>query len=1332
VTGQVPGVEPVDVDRVLVVTFTEAAALQMRERIARAVRGKLDELERLGQEAAAGSGPDPAAGDGLVAHLRRQAALLGRASISTLHSFCHSVCRRYFHRLGLDPAFEVISDEEATLLRSEVLDEVFESLYERADPGFLALVEAYGDERGDDRLRETILRLHDFSRSHPDPDGWLERAAAAFEPDPEEPFVQSAFGRSIVKDVEITLLELADRLHLAERLARAPGGPAAYAPVLADDAARLKVALQACRAGFTRWDDVTAAIGQAAEFERLPPVRTAGAPDPERAERLKQTVQDARNTVKRSLTSLAGTLSTRTEETIATELRALAAPMQALARLVTLFDSEYGQAKDERAMVDFSDLEHLCLRVLTAGEAALDGREPGRPDRTRRLPSDAALELRERFHEVLVDEYQDTNGVQEAILQLVSRGDNLFMVGDVKQSIYRFRLADPQLFMEKAACPERGGYIPVTPGEPPPPASSGCPGRRVTLRSNFRSRRPVLDGVNYIFRRLMRDAAQMEIDYNEEAELVYGAGEAYGPAGEEGPAVELHLVEHASPGREQAGRAAPGEDGAGGQPQPESGSASEPGSEPDFEHLHAVEREAHVIARRIREIVGSELVYDSRLESGARRRGGYRKARYRDIVILMRATTGLANQVLEVLRQHDIPAHAQLSTGYFTASEVETVLSLLRLIDNPRQDIPLAAVLRSPIVGLDEADLARVRLARREGDYYGAVLAAAGLAREESDGNLQGRLRRFLERLDDWRTAARRGPLSALVWRLLSETGFYAYVGGLRGGRQRQANLRTLHDRARQFDQFSRQGLARFLRFIDQLRESEGDLGPPPALGENEDVVRVMSVHRSKGLEFPIVFVANLGRQFNLSDARGDLLCHRELGFGPTVVDAGRRLKYPSVAHWAVAKACERNTRAEELRILYVAMTRARDHLILVGGQRNLQRSLTGWCLAGPGEEEEVEGVSPVRVAGARTFLDWIVPALASHPHAAVLREMAGAEGTPPGGGDASTWSIRLWGPDGVPGLEPIPQPGPDGRAQPAEGSHVEVWENVARREPVPRVGRSDITAALEWTYPHRRLTELPAKVAPTEMKRLREPWHAEEAEPIGGAGVLAGPGPAAGPASGPAAGRAAGAGPAADSAVGGFRALKPAFLQTGPPGVAPTERGQATHLLLQHVDLGGPFDEESLARAAEKLVEREIMTPRQAESVDVAGVARFFESDLGRWLVDAKDRVRREMPFTLALPAEEVFPDLAREAALPPTAGAAGETVFVQGIIDALIVEPDGLTVIDFKTDRVSAGEVPARAEFYRHQVDLYRQAVEEAWNRPVKDVWLYFLTPGRAVRVP
>ncbi|RJQ06903.1 MAG: hypothetical protein C4551_07655 [Bacillota bacterium] len=1317
-----------DVDQLLVVTFTEAAAAELRERLAAALRRELARLE---------AGPEPAQPD-TVARLHLQLALLGRASISTLHSFCLSVVQRYFHRVGVDPGAKVLAEEEARLLEVEVLDEVFEELYRQADPGFLALVDAYSSERDDEDLRRLVLRLYGFSRSHVDPDAWLDQAASRFEMPPGEPLEETVFALPAMEDIALSLEEAANKLRQAEHVTTLPLGPAAYAPVLADDVARVSAGARAVREqadalarGKTGdWNKIVEALRDADQFADLPHLGKDQGDQGVRDE-----CRRIRNEAKAAVRHLVATFGERPAEDLAGELRALAGPMRAVASLVSRFAAAYRKKKNQRAVLDFSDLEHYCLAVLR--DAGAEDNDSARGS-GRLCPSDAALELRRRFVEVLVDEYQDINDVQQAILRLVSRGSNCFMVGDVKQSIYRFRLANAALFLREyyecdrittgdvdpalGATPRSATPALGTRAVPPPSPSERPRPRRVTLSKNFRSRRIILDAVNLIFSQVMRpDAA--ELDYDSEAELRPGAT-FYGPAGEKGPPVELHLMEADVRGGPSTEAGDLDED----DPSPVEAQGRDPGD------LHVVEREAGLIAGRIREMVEGRQpleVYDPRT-------GAYRRARYGDIAILMRATTGLANLVVDTLTRAGIPATAQLSTGYFSATEVETVLSLLRLIDNPRQDIPLAAVLRSPVVGLTEADLALVRLCDRRGDYYDAVVAAAGGSGTGEQGGsgagqqggsgtgqqgrsgagargalaavpagLASRLEDFLAKLEAWRGQARRGPLSELLWRLYRETGLYAYVGGLPGGAQRQVNLRGLYGRAQAFDQFARQGLSRFLRFIDHLRETGGDVGPPQPITEGEDAVRVMSIHRSKGQEFPVVFLPHLGKRFNFDDATGDLICHRHLGFGPMVVDTARRLKYPSLASHAVACQNTLDAVAEEMRCLYVAMTRARDCLVLVGTRRKLAEALQGWCLPEKPEKGEASGrrrLSVPRVARARTYLDWLVPAVAWLPEARPLRDPAGYPddmGRPLD--SRSLWRFEVYGVDGHPGLRSAPPARIPGL--PDESS---VWDAISRLEPVPGAVPGRLTEALDWRYPHAELTSMRAKVSVSELKRLGDAEPDEDAAPLG-------PSPRTGARAGP---RPLGA---SVGLSGGLATLRPAFLETQPLYQGPLERGLATHLLAQHADLSDPLDEAALAALAGSLAEREIMSPEQARLADTAAVARFFASDLGRRVAGAKSKVRREVPFTLGLPAGELYPEITQHSSR--------ETVLVQGIIDILLDEPDGFTIIDLKTDRVTADDAVSQAEAYRHQIDLYRRAVETIWSRPVKSAVVYFLTPGVAV---
>ncbi|MBM3270745.1 MAG: UvrD-helicase domain-containing protein, partial [Candidatus Sericytochromatia bacterium] len=808
-------------------------------------------------------------------------------------------------------------------------------------------------------------------------------------------------------------------------------------------------------------------------------------------------------------------------EQAAAELRSLAEPMGLLIDLVHEFDEAFTRAKRRRNAVDFGDLEHLTLEVLR------DSSGPGRP-----APSEAALALRRRFRMILVDEYQDTNPVQEALLGLLASPSedgafeeaNLFVVGDVKQSIYRFRMAEPHLFLRRAEA-----YGPDGPGP-----------IRIDLQANFRSRPTVLGAVNHVFRAIMTPEAA-ELAYDRRAELVPGA--RY-PAGD--PPVEIHLL-----------------GGAGG------------------DRRSKLEREAAAVAGRVAALLsGGATVWDGRRE---------RPVAPGDVAILLRAANSAGGIFGAELARLGIPCHAQAGTGFFGTVEVETMLALLDILDNPRQDIPLAAVLRSPIGGLSPADLARVRLAHPAGDFFDALLAAAKAG---------GRAADFLDRLDAWRTVARRCPLSELVWRLLAESGYLAFSAALPGGAQREANLLSMYDLAREFDQFTRQGLFRFLRFVRRLEEAGEDLGMAPPAGEGADVVRILSVHRSKGLEFPVVFVAALGQRWNLRDLSSDLLIDRDLGLGPRIADQRARVKYPSLAQRVVAERLRRQALAEEMRILYVAMTRARERLLLFATPPD----------AGRWEEAAGAGVpiSPDLVTSAAAPIDWIGLALAAAP-----------------AGD-------LFAITHVPEVPAAASPALAGGGARSEGDAA---------------AAGAIAVRLSWTYAYSALARCPAKIAASHAPGDHAPGVEDEA-----------PHPAT------------------------LRPLlveRPRFVQAAATRLTAAERGTATHLLMQHLDFVADASRQGLAARLADLVEREILAPEAAAGIDAGAIADFVASDWGRRLAAAQaaGTLEREVAFSVKVPASAIRPDLPRHVA-------ADEWVLMQGMIDAVIRDADGLVILDYKTD--------------------------------------------------
>ncbi|NLT95567.1 MAG: helicase-exonuclease AddAB subunit AddA [Clostridia bacterium] len=1160
---------PVDVDNLLVVTFTNAAAQEMKERIGIAITNALK-------------------ANPLSRHLYRQSILLNKASITTLHSFCLDLVKENFYLLDIDPHFRIADETEAELLRLDVLEDLLEEHYENCRNGdaFSSLIDAYGGQQDDSLIQDLILKLYLFSRSNPWPDHWLNQVVNNFN--------GTHWFQWLLPGIIMELQGARNLLAEAWQLAGRPQGPVPYQEILKEELTLLDDLIAKARVS---WKELYEAFLEI-NFNRLPAIKKN-----EVDVDLQERVKNLRDKVKEIVKGLSNKYFQRSPEELAADLDEVKPHLEVLCRLVQEFSRSYQEAKARRNILDFSDLEHFCLKLLLTEHST-----PENPQ-----PSELSLKLKDKFEEVLVDEYQDINEVQETILNLVSNGYNLFMVGDVKQSIYRFRLAKPELFQEK--------YLSFSPRE-------GSKNRRIDLAKNFRCRRAIVDGVNYLFAQIL-DKEVGEIPYNAEARLVYGAG--YPPliAGKslDGP-VELHLLEKDLP-------------------------------EDTEEDLTPWEREASMVGEIIKGLMESGvMVLDNKLNE-------YRSLKYSDIVILLRSPRGSVEKFLQQFHLLNIPVYADLGSGYFQATEVQVMLSLLKVIDNPRQDIPLAAVLRSPIVGLSAEELAEISLHCPQGDYYDGVVRVA-----KQPSPLGEKLNKFLADLERWRTLARQDDLPHLVWTLYRETGYYDFVGAMAGGNQRQANLRALHDRARQYENTSFRGLFAFLRFLERLQENQSDLEGAKALSENEDVVRIMSIHKSKGLEFPVVIVAGLGKEFNFSDSRDDITLHKDLGLGPVFIDPEKRIKYPTIAKLAIDNKIKFETLAEEMRILYVALTRAREKLILVGSVRNLEKKAEDWAQGA----QSGERIADSYLIKAKTFLDWIGPALLKHPDCQGLRELAKVEELPLISDDSS-WKIHF-------------------KREESFGEHSEeiaatqdMLEHIKRLDPV-EVNPDyyeQIDKRLNWKYRWQKLVTKGAKVSVTEIKhKFRQlELEAEESKPYQGFG------------------------------------RRPVFMQKK-RGLSPAERGSAYHAVMQHLDLKADITPDYLADLLLSLKNRQILSEPQIEVIDVGVIEKFFQSPLGKRMQKAAD-IRREIPFSLALPAHEIYDDL----------DVCGEKVLVQGVIDCLWYEEGGWVLLDYKSDYVKPGEVDEFIERYQGQINLYARAVEEIWKQPVKERYLYLFSLGKAVEV-
>jgi ATP-dependent helicase/nuclease subunit A len=700
--------------------------------------------------------------------------------------------------------------------------------------------------------------------------------------------------------------------------------------------------------------------------------------------------------------------------------------------------------------------------------------------------------------------------------------------------------------------------------------------------------------------------------------------------------------------------------------------------------LETAQLEARVIAKQIKNMMNQAAPF----EVFDKRSGGMRPVLYRDIVVLLRATSAWAPVFIEELKHQGIPAYADLTTGYFSATEVEVMLSLLKVIDNPYQDVPLASVLRSPVVGLSADELALIRAGARNSAFYDAVVdAGASLQNSESTNH---KLPLFLNRLKLWRTDARQGSLADLIWSIYRQTGYYDFAGGLSGGLQRQANLRALYDRARQYESTSLRGLFRFLRFVERMKDSGGDLGTARALGEQEDVVRIMSIHKSKGLEFPVVFVAGMAKLFNQRDLNEPFLLHKELGFGPRFVDTALRISYPTLPSLAIKRRMRLEMLAEEMRILYVALTRAREKLVLLGTVKNLDKLLRAWSR----HVHTPDLLLPdYELAKARCYLDWIGPALMRHPDAELWRSRLGMDGIPADRllKDPSEWKLTIVTPAGLLASEAV-------QSIPMDESRIEALRNL-ETVPTQEKWKEALEHKLSWQYAFPHAQKWFAKTTVSEMKRLSETnrMMQDMEHPTGNAlGLTSSSG--------------------SYSMNQPYRASvlrRPRFM--GKQQLTAAEKGTVVHAVMQNLLLDQQPTAESVRTTLDHMLERSLLTKAQYEVVDIKPVLAFFATDIGQRMIHTR-KVEREVPFSFGLPAQEVYTDAESDSTLSK------ETVLIQGVIDCLFEDSQGLVMVDYKTDSTEGRSIDDLSERYRLQIDLYARAVEQIWNRPLAGKYVYY----------
>ena len=1145
---RVLGPERADVDDFLIITYTRAAAAELRERIARELAARM--ADRPGDR-----------------HLQRQLTLVYQADIKTIDAFCTALVRENVHLLdfggerGLTADFRVLDEGEAALLRRRVLPRVLEEFYAGLTPGGAQLADAFGFGRDDSRLEDLVLDLHAKIQSHAYPERWLAEQRESWAGLPED-VGETAYGRELLAAVARKARHWAALL--AEGLDRMTGDEAigkAYGPAFQQGAGMLRELAEAAEIGWDRAGAVPL------DWPRLGAARKCQSPE------LKDRLKSLWARCKKEMDAARSILDVSAAEA-AEDLRRSAPAMEALLDLTMAFDRACRREKLRRNATDFADQEHYAVRLLL-GE---DG-----------TPTELADTVSQRYREVMVDEYQDTNQVQNCVFSAISHGGRtLFAVGDVKQSIYRFRLADPAIFLEKYETYPLADQ-----------AEEGQP-RKILLSQNFRSRQPVLDGVNFIFQAIM-SREMGEMDYGEGERLHFGA--AFLPPREDCQ-TEFHLLTFPQ------GR----------------GEEDVPLSRPLAE--------ARFVAERVRRLLDEGYpVTDGDT-------GQLRPCRPEDIMVLLRSPGPRLRHYARALAERGIPCGTQESEDFFSTMEVAVVYALLQILDNPQQDVPLIAVLRSPLFGFTPDDLALIRGRHSAGDFYEAL--------EASD---DPRSRDFLERLAALRSRARDMSVHRLIWRLYNELNVLGVFGAMAGGEVRRENLIALAEHARAFESAGYKGLFAFVSHLRFLLEN----GEQPTMASGAAAgVQIMSIHRSKGLEFPIVILADLNKPFNRTDLQTPVLVHPKLGLGPLYIDLDRHIRYPTAAREAVSARLSREMRSEEMRLLYVAMTRAQEKLILVASLASAEKKL------GDLNALSALPVPPETVDGCRSMAEWVLLPLLRRREAECLRALAGAEP-----GDFAPTGDSPWQVSCRDGLD---------YAQPPAAGEREALETPEAREP------DFDPAALDFTYPHQNAALTPAKLTATQLKgREKDQEIAENT-----------------------------ARPYVRSAF-----APPRFLAGKEPLTA-DQRGTAIHLVMEHLPLDGdPAD------TVADLLARRLLTPEQAQAVDIPAIRRFLASSLAEELRGA-DRVEREFRFSLLVPAGDYHRDMAEE-----------DRVLLQGVVDLFAVTAEGITVVDFKTDYVTEETLPAKADYYRPQLAAYSAALERIMEKPVVRRVLWFFRTGQAVEV-
>ena len=1214
--------EKVDIDKILVVTFTNAAASEMRERISIAIDKRIEQ------------NPEDI-------FLQRQIVLLNKANICTIHSFCLEVIRNNFFELDIPANFRIADASEIELLKQDVIEELFEEKYLVQDEQFIKLINTYTGYRGDEPLKEIILSLYKYIQSNPFPIEWLNEKVNMFKiKDNIDDFACTSWGKILLDYVCDELEDSIVKLKKIKKDINKFPEMEKYAKVISADIENL----EAIKETTGCWDNVFYVLRDL-EWEKWPVDRKITL---EIKDQTKKIRDDIKKKVKAKLEKI---IFYNSEEALS-DMEKMYPILKCLEAMVVEFSNRFSLRKKEKNIIDFNDIEHFALQILIKKNSKTSKVEK----------TDIAKNYENKFIEIAVDEYQDSNLVQEYILNSISRGNNMFMVGDVKQSIYKFRQARPELFLEKYE-------------KYPLKEKQQASNLKIKLFKNFRSRKNVLDITNLVFQNIMSKEVG-DIIYNEEEFLNLGAN--YEDPDEKGlnfgGIAELHIIDLKNSNDDEVD-------------EDNNSSIDIVTEEENSSNIDIIENsaiEAKYVASRINELINSHYyIYDKKM--------GYRKITYKDIVILLRATSNLSPIYEKELIQQNIPVFTDASSEFLESIEIQTILAVLKILDNPTQEIPLITVMRSNIGGFSDEELIKIRICDKDDNFYNALIKA----KLQVDNVLSQKIDHFLLKIDEWRKKSILIELDELIWLIYTETNFYHYVGLMPNGALRQANLKMLFEKAKQYEDASFKGLYNFIHFIDKVHSGNNDMQSAKIIGENEDVVRIMSIHKSKGLEFPIVFLCGTGKGFNLRDLNAPILFHQDIGFGPKFIDEERRIEYNTLAKEAIKIKSHDETLSEEMRILYVALTRAKEKLIITGMSKDAEKSLkqkeelldmyaTKDRAAEENEKVYAKKINPRLIKKYKTYLDWIELVYIFNK-SSIDKMML----------------LDIHSKDSILDF---------GKKQ-ESSEQINIIDKINEKANNVKYNK-DIVDILNWKYEYIDSISIPTKTSVTKLKELeqenivskivetKQESSNEETFKNGKQKMVI-------------LNYLSNEGENEESVK---LADKPKFLM-GEEKVTGSKKGTLMHLCMQKMKENKEYLVEDIKELVYELVQKEIILPNEAEAINIKQLLEYTKSDLWKELKSAKE-IHKEEPFYLNVSAKEMFESNV------------DDFILVQGIIDLFFISKnDELVLVDYKTDFINPGEEKKLIAKYKKQLELYKRALENGMVRKVDKMYIYSTCLNRSI---